>query len=51
MPIEFEHNTLKTSLEIDVDLSKAQEDRLLQLKALDEYHKSALHNTEIIQQQ
>lgn len=29
MPIKFDHKTLKTTLELDVDLSKAQEDRLL----------------------
>ena len=49
MPIEFEHKSLKMALEIDVDLSKAQEDMLLQLNFLDEYHKSTLHNTELIQ--
>lgn len=51
MPIKFEQKTLKTTLELDVDISKAQQDRLLQLNALDEYHKSILHNTEIIQEQ
>ena len=45
IPIEFEHKTLKTALELDVDLSKAQEDMLLQLNALDEYYKFSLHNT------
>ena len=50
MPIKFEHKTLKTTLEMDIDLSQAQEDRLLQLNGLDEYRKFSLHNTEWIQQ-
>ena len=50
MPIEFEHKTLKIALELDFDLSKAQEDRLLQLNAHDEYYKFSIHNTKIIQQ-
>ena len=50
MPKEFEHKNLKTTLELDVDLSKAQEYWLPQLNALNEYHKYALHNSEIIQQ-
>ena len=51
MHIEFEHKTLKSSLELDVDLSKAQEDQLLQLNALDEYQNFSLHNIELSQQQ
>ena len=49
MPIEFEHKTLKIAVEIDIDLSRAQEDRLLQLNGLDEYRKFSLHNIELIQ--
>ena len=48
MPIELEHKTLKKKLDLD-DLYRAQEDGLLQLNTLDEYCKSALYNTKIIQ--
>ena len=37
MLVEFEHKTLKIALKLEVDLSKAQENQLLQLNALDEY--------------
>lgn len=45
MPIEFEHKTLRTALELDITLPAAQEDRVTHLNELDEWRKSALHNT------
>ena len=51
MPIEFEHKTLQTALELNITLPIAQQDCILHLNELDEWHKSALHNTELIQSQ
>ena len=51
MPIEFEHKTLRTALELDIALLVAQRDHILHLNELDEWRKSALHNTKIIQSQ
>ena len=51
MPIEFEHKTLRTTLELDIALPVAQRDRILHLNELDEWRKLALHNIEIIQNQ
>lgn len=45
MPIEFEHRTLWTALELDITLPIAQQDCILHLNELDEWRKSALHNT------
>ena len=51
MPIEFEHKTLRTTLELNIALHVVQKDRILHLNELDEWRKSALHNMEIIQSQ
>ena len=51
MPIEFEHKTLQTTLELDITLPITQQDRILHLNELDEWLKSTLHNTELIQSQ
>lgn len=49
LPIEFEHKTLRTALELNIDIFDAQKERLLQLNALDEMRKAALQHTKIIQ--
>ncbi|XP_057816422.1 uncharacterized protein LOC131029794 [Cryptomeria japonica] len=49
MPVEFEHKTLRTVISLDMTLSVAQEERLLQLNALDEIRKSALQHIEYLQ--
>lgn len=49
MPIEFEHKTLRIALQLGIDLPAAQQDRILHLNELDEWWKSALHNTKLIQ--
>ena len=49
MLIEFEHKTLRTALELNIALPAAQKDRILHLNELDEWRKSTLHNTKIIQ--
>ena len=36
MPIEFEHKTLRTALEMDMDLTNVEKDKIMQLNALDE---------------
>ena len=51
MPIEFEHKTLRTALELDITLPAAQQDRILHLNELDEWRKLALHNIELIHNQ
>ena len=51
MPIEFEHKTLRTTLKLGITLPATQQDHILHLNELDEWHKSALHNIELIQSQ
>ena len=51
MPIEFEHKTLQTTLELNITLLAAQDERILHLKSLYEMRKIALQRIEIIQQQ
>lgn len=41
-PIEFEHKTLCTTLELNINLPTTQQERLLHLNALDEIQKRAL---------
>eukprot|EP00253_Pinus_taeda_P002033 PITA_02033 len=50
-PIEFEIRTLRTSQEFDLDINKAQINRLQQINKLDEIRLSALQHTALIQQQ
>lgn len=49
LPIEFEHKTLRTTLELNIDLPVTQRENLLHLNSLDEMHKSTLEHIEIIQ--
>ena len=49
MRIEFEHKTLRTTLELDIALLTTQQDHILHLNELDAWCKSALHNIELIQ--
>ncbi len=49
MPIEFEYKTLKTALELRIELNIAQQDIILSLNSLDEWRKFALKNIELIQ--
>lgn len=51
MPIDFQHKTLRKTLELHIDLTRAQQEKILQLNGLDKIIKYVLHNTEIIQQQ
>ena len=48
LPIEFEHKTLRTTLELDIELPVAQRECLLHLNSLDEMHKVAMEHIEII---
>eukprot|EP00253_Pinus_taeda_P028534 PITA_28534 len=50
-PIEFEIQTLRTTQEVSLDLTKAQINRLQQINELEEIRLSALQNTALIQQQ
>ncbi|XP_057841793.1 uncharacterized protein LOC131051344 [Cryptomeria japonica] len=49
IPIEFEHKTLHTTVQLGMQLSKEQE-RILHLNQLDELRKSTLQNTLLVQQ-
>jgi hypothetical protein len=49
--VEFEIETLKTNLSVNLDLTEAQKKRLEQLNELDEKCSTTLHQTFVIQQQ
>lgn len=51
LSIEFEFNTLRLAALLDLDLSHAQKERLLQLNGLDEHRMHALLHTEVVQLQ
>eukprot|EP00253_Pinus_taeda_P029333 PITA_29333 len=51
LSIEFEYNTLRMAAQLDLDLSHAQKERLLQLKGLDEQRLQALLHTKVVQLQ
>ena len=51
LSIEFEYNTLRMAAQLDLDLSHAQKERLLQLNGLDEHRMQALLHTEVVQLQ
>jgi len=48
LSIEFEYNTLNTVAQLDLDLSHAQRERLLQLNGLDEQRLQALLHIEVV---
>ena len=50
-PIEFEIKTLKTTTEVNLDVTEAQKRRLNQLNELDENRLAAVDQTMLIQQQ
>lgn len=49
--VEFQIRTLRTALELNMDLDEAQKQRLNQLNKLDEKRLAALHHNAIVQQQ
>eukprot|EP00253_Pinus_taeda_P023674 PITA_23674 len=51
LSIEFEYNTLRMAAQLDLDLSHAQRERLLQLNGLDEHRMKALLHLEVVQLQ
>ena len=51
LSIEFEYNTLRVAAQLDLDLSHAQRERLLQLNGLDEQRMQALLHSEVVQLQ
>ena len=51
LSIEFEYNTLRMAAQLDLDLSHAQQERLLQLNGLDEHRMQALLHSEVVQLQ
>ena len=50
-PIEFEIKTLKTTMEVKLDVTEAQKRILNQLNELDENHLASMDQTVLIQQQ
>ena len=48
-PIEFEIKTLRTTLQVNLDLTTSQKNRLNQLNELDEKRLATLQQTNIIQ--
>ena len=50
IPIEFEHEMLKTTLELNITLPTSQEERILHLNSLDEMRKTTWQRTKIIQE-
>ncbi|XP_057862521.1 uncharacterized protein LOC131070878 [Cryptomeria japonica] len=51
MSIEFEHKTLRTALQLNMNLFGAQRARFMQLNALDEVRKMSLQHIEVVQNQ
>eukprot|EP00253_Pinus_taeda_P027764 PITA_27764 len=51
LSIEFEYNTLRMAAQLDLDLSHAQQERLMQLNGLDELQMQALLHSEVTQLQ
>eukprot|EP00253_Pinus_taeda_P007368 PITA_07368 len=51
LSIEFEYNTLRMAAHLDLYLSHAQQERLMQLNGLDEHRMQALLHSEVIQLQ
>jgi hypothetical protein len=51
MLIEIEIQTLRTTIQLGMDLHEAQKKRLLQINELDELCQASLHKTTIIQHQ
>ena len=48
-PVEFEIKTLRTALELNMDLDEAQKQWMNQFNELDEKRLAALHHTAIVQ--
>eukprot|EP00253_Pinus_taeda_P010952 PITA_10952 len=51
LSIEFEYNTLIMATQLNLDVTRAQQERLLQLNELDEFRMHALLHTEVTQEQ
>eukprot|EP00253_Pinus_taeda_P010689 PITA_10689 len=51
LSMELEYNTLRVAAQLDLDLSHAQRERLLQLNGLDEHRMQVLLHSEVFQPQ
>ena len=51
LPIEFQIHTFQIAAELEFDLSKAQQQRVVQLNELDEIRQQAVEHTSLVQQQ
>ena len=49
--VEFEFNTLRMEAELNLDLSNAQKEKLMQLNGLDEFRMQELLHTDVVQLQ
>ena len=50
LPIEFQIHTFKLVVDLGMDLSEAQQERILQLNQLDEMRQAAVEHNILIQQ-
>ena len=51
LPIEFQLKTFRMAAQVGLDLSKARQQRILQLNELDETRENALQHTILVQEQ
>ena len=51
LPIEFQIKTFRTAVQLGLDLSEAQQQRLLQLNELDEFRRDAIQHNILIEKQ
>lgn len=49
--IKFEYNILRMEIQLDLDITRAQEERLQQINAIDEHRLHALMHTEVVKLQ
>ena len=49
LSIEFEYNTIRMAAQLDLDVTRESQERLLQLNKLDEFRMQALLHTEVTQ--
>lgn len=51
LPIEFQIQTYKLAAELGLDLTEAQQQRIMELNRLDEHRQQAIEHTTLVQQQ
>eukprot|EP00253_Pinus_taeda_P010386 PITA_10386 len=51
LPIEFQIQTYRLAVELGLDLTETQQQRIMELNQLDEHHQQAIEHTTLVQQQ